>query len=87
MNLTDDKLSWDLMRLRLRARRCLCEFTGLPSIAVGGLDSADLLGQLLGYVDYGTMLEHESERDLGLMRGLIGPHGYSIYRVLLARMG
>ena len=83
----NDKLSWDFMMLRIRARRCLCDFTGLPPVAIGGeLDTADLLGHLLGYADYSTMLKHESERDLGLMRGLIGPHGFTVYKILLARM-
>lgn len=46
-----------------------------------------LLAHLLGYKDYQDMMTHFSKEDERIIHMLLGPHGKTIYKALLARRG
>lgn len=43
------------------------------------------LARLLGYPDKDSMLESFNDEDASKCNALLGPHGYTIYKAMLAR--
>jgi hypothetical protein len=73
----------DNLRIRVKARQRLLGYAGLPGDRHH--DAASLLARLLGYADYNQLIKNQTDQDTATMLKLIGEHGYSIYRILLAR--
>lgn len=43
------------------------------------------LANLLGYVDYGSLMRGHDNRVSELLQALVGPHGFAIYKALVIR--
>ena len=49
--------------------------------------TADHLGELLGYKSYEDLAFNQTEDDNRVLEALAGPHGYTIYKMLLIKRG
>jgi hypothetical protein len=48
-------------------------------------DELITLSELLGYQTFVDMLDFKEEKDIPIMESLIGPHGYSIFKMLIIK--
>lgn len=76
MGKTNDELFW---KYRSKVYNRLREWEG------GHCREVNLLAELLGYPDPNSMCKNFSEKDIQTCQKLSGPHGYVIYKALLAR--
>ena len=49
------------------------------------IPSVDALVKLLGYKDFTDMQRNFTSEDINICRALAGPHGYTIYKMILAK--
>lgn len=66
--------------IRLTAHEAIRRWSGIPD------DNYKYMYQLLGYNPDVFWPSEMTDRDINILKMLAGPHGYAVYKALLARM-